>query len=203
MKLTRRFVLSSALALSAAPAFAQESEAPDLAPDMWIGAEDAPVTMVEYASFTCPHCRNFHMENWANLKTDYIDTGKVKFVSREVYFDQYGLWAAMLARCGGPSRYFGITDMLYKSQPDWSREKEAVVAADKLRKIGLVAGLDGAAIDQCFSDEPTALALIEAYQKNTQADDVTGTPTIFINGERSDARSWDQLKAALDAALDV
>ena len=86
--------------------------------DFALGAEDAPVKMVEYASFTCPHCAAFHDTVFKPLKADYIDTGKVRFEFREVYFDRYGLWAAMVARCGGEMRYFGITDILFQTQQD-------------------------------------------------------------------------------------
>ena len=68
--------------------------------DHVLGDPKAPITLIEYASFTCPHCANFHAKNFAKLKSEYIDTGKVNFTYREVYFDRYGLWAAMIARCG-------------------------------------------------------------------------------------------------------
>ena len=74
---------------------------------------DAPIKIVEYASFTCPHCARFHKEAYGRLKSEYIETGKVHFTMREVYFDRYGLWAALIARCGGDMKYFGIHDMLY------------------------------------------------------------------------------------------
>ena len=100
--------------MTATAAPAARSEAPGReVPDFGIGEADAPVTIVEYASFTCPHCAHFHDDVFKKLKADYIDTGKVQFVYREVYFDRYGLWAAMMARCGGEMRYFGITDMLF------------------------------------------------------------------------------------------
>ena len=105
---------------------AQAQEAPattaDLpaVPDMVLGNADAKVTLVEYASYTCPHCANFHAAVFKDLKRDYIDTGKVKFVYREVYFDRYGLWAAMIARCGGATRYFGINSMLFDGQKEWA-----------------------------------------------------------------------------------
>ena len=69
--------------------------------EMTIGAEDAPIEMIEYASYTCPHCGKFHTDVFKKLKQNYIDTGKVRFTYREVYFDRYGLWASMVARCGG------------------------------------------------------------------------------------------------------
>ena len=81
--------------------------------DMALGAEDAPVTIIEYASYTCPHCATFHAGPYKQLKADYIDTGKVRFIFREVYFDKYGLWASMIARCGGPEKFFGISDLIF------------------------------------------------------------------------------------------
>ena len=69
--------------------------------DIVLGDDNAPVTVIEYASFTCPHCASFHINTWPRFKAEYIDTGKVRFILREVYFDRYGLWASMVARCGG------------------------------------------------------------------------------------------------------
>ena len=77
--------------------------------EMVQGEADAPVEIIEYASYTCPHCASFHANQYPQLKANYIDTGKVRFVYREVYFDRFGLWASMLARCGGEMRFFGIT----------------------------------------------------------------------------------------------
>ena len=97
-----------------APAVSQDAATDTAAPAltyMAIGPADAKVTIVEYASFTCPHCAAFHTNVFKDLKKDYIDTGKVRFEFREVYFDRYGLWASMMARCGGGAvlwhhRYF-------------------------------------------------------------------------------------------------
>ncbi len=80
------------------------------------GQRRCAVKIVEYASFTCPHCANFHTDVFKQLKAEYIDTGKVHFTLREVYFDRYGLWAAMMARCGGEMKYFPITDILFSTQ---------------------------------------------------------------------------------------
>ena len=97
---------------------------------------DAPVEVVEYASFTCPHCANFHDTVYDQLKANYIDTGKIKFTYREVYFDKYGMWGSMIARCE-PTRFFGISDLLYDEQADWARAGSDGAIADALRKIGL------------------------------------------------------------------
>lgn len=170
--------------------------------EMTLGAEDAPVTLVEYASFTCPHCADFHERIFGRLKAEYIDTGKVKFVYRDVYFDRYGLWAAMLARCAGPEKFFGLTAMYYEQQDTWLRgaNSEAQIA-DNLRKINRIAGMDDATMEACLNDIDQAKTLTAWYQKNATADDVTGTPTLLINGEKHPNMTWADLKEILDAKL--
>ncbi len=170
--------------------------------EMVLGSADAPVTMMEYASFTCPHCRDFHNNVFNQLKTDYIDTGKVKFIYRDVYFDRYGLWASLIARCDGGMRFFGIADMLYEQQDQWLRNaKSEADIADNLRKLGKVAGLSGDTIEACLADEDKARTLAAWYQKNATADDVSGTPTLIINGEKYSNMSYAELKKILDKEL--
>ena len=111
-------------------AFAQDNAAASeidtsMIQDMTLGNPDAAVTVIEYASFTCPHCARFHMDAFKQLKSDFIDTGKINFVYREVYFDRFGLWAAIVARCGdgAENRFFGITEMVYEQQSTWARQE--------------------------------------------------------------------------------
>ena len=78
-----------------------QSADPSSIPDMILGDPEAPVEVIEYASYTCPHCASFHANQYKELKENYIDTGKIRFVYREVYFDRFGLWASMIARCSG------------------------------------------------------------------------------------------------------
>jgi len=169
--------------------------------EMVLGADDAPIKMTEYASFTCPHCASFHQSVFKNLKTDYIDTGKVQFTYRDVYFDQFGLWAAMIARCE-PTRFFGITEMLYDQQKSWIGDADPTGISDRLRKIGRIAGLDNEQMEACLSDEEQARSLVAWWQNNSQTDDVTGTPTLFIDGEKHSNMSYADLKQILDAKLE-
>jgi protein-disulfide isomerase len=169
--------------------------------DISIGEADAKIKIVEYASFTCPHCADFHTWNWAKLKADYIDTGKVHFTLREVYFDRYGLWAAMMARCGGDMRYYGIVDILYDTQKEWAASEDPNVVVANLKKIGRTAGMDDAALDVCMKDGATAQALIDQFETNFKADEVEGTPTIFINGVKHSNMQYEELKGVLDAEL--
>jgi protein-disulfide isomerase len=150
--------------------------------EMTMGAEDAPVEIVEYASFTCPHCRTFHKEVFPQLKAEYVDTGKVRFVYREVYFDRYGLWAGMVARCGGEQRYFGIVDIVYDEQAEWT-QGEPTDVVEALRRIGRTAGLTNEQLDACLSDGEKAQTLVAWYQQNAEEHGVNSTPTFVIDGQ--------------------
>jgi protein-disulfide isomerase len=170
-------------------------------PDMVLGAADAPVTLIEYASYTCPHCASFHDTVFKQLKSDYIDTGKVRFVYREVYFDRYGLWAAIVARCGGETRYFGINSMLFDQQKEWAASDDPAVVVENLKKIGRTAGMDDATLDACLKDNTMAQAMVAAYQTNATADAVEGTPTLIINGKKHGNMSYADLAKILDENL--
>lgn len=187
-------------------AFAQESENADIDTssivEMTMGPEDAPVTIVEYASFTCPHCARFHAEQFKKLKTEFIDSGDVHFIYRDVYFDRFGLWASMVARCGGPERFFGISDMIYEQQRDWiGSGQDPVEISDNLRRIGKVAGIDEAELDACLSDADKAQALVAWYQENAEADNVTSTPTLIINGEKYGNMNYGDLKEIIEGKI--
>jgi protein-disulfide isomerase len=201
MKITRRFGLMAALAMLAAPLAAQETTAPIAVKDFALGPADAKVQIVEYTSFTCPHCADFHENTFKPLKAEYIDKGLVRFEPREVYFDRYGLWAAMMARCGGELRYFGISDILYSTQRDWAASDDPNVVVANLKKIGLTAGMDGAVLDACMKDGAMAEALVAHFEKNFKADGVEGTPTLFINGTKHSNMSYADLKVIIDAEL--
>jgi len=169
--------------------------------EMTMGEETAPVTIIEYASYTCPHCKRFHKGPFKDLKAEYIDTGKVQFVYREVYFDRFGLWASMVARCGGEQRFFGITDLIYDQQSDWTQGAPADIA-ESLRTIGRTAGLNNEELDACFSDGEKAQNLVSWYEANAQADGVNSTPTFIINGQRYTNMSIAEFRRILDGQLE-
>jgi len=170
--------------------------------EMALGAEDAPVTVIEYASFTCPHCRNFHQNTFKQVKENYVDTGKVRFIYREVYFDRFGLWAGMVARCGGPEKYFGISGMIYDQQATWTKGENPGAIADNLVTIGKTAGLTGDEIDACLQNNDLAQAMIAVYQDNAERDGIKSTPSFLIDGELvTGDQSYDSFSAILDAKL--
>lgn len=181
---------------------AQESTGEDvIIEEMVIGSVDAPVEVIEYASYTCPHCATFHTEVFKELKADYVDTGKVKFVYREVYFDRYGLWGSIIARCGGQDRFFGITDLLYAQQSSWSRAGSEAAIADELRKIGRIAGLENDQLEACLSDGDKARSLIEWYQANAEEHGITSTPSFVIDGTIHSNMSYSEFREILDDRL--
>jgi protein-disulfide isomerase len=170
--------------------------------EMVQGNEDASVTLIEYASYTCPHCANFHEGPYKQLKADFIDTGKIKFVYREVYFDRYGLWASMVARCSGPDKFFGITDLIFKGQSDWTKAGGASEIVDELRKIGRLAGIENESLEACLQDGDKAQTLVAWYQENAQRDGVESTPSFLLNGEMIKNQPYGDLKTLIEAELD-
>jgi protein-disulfide isomerase len=191
-----------AMTLAAGPIIAQtEPATPIEVVDFGLGPIDAKVKIIEYASFTCPHCARFHSDVYPKLKTDYIDTGKIRFEYREVYFDRYGLWAGMIARCGGEMRYFGILDILFDTQKEWAGSDDPAAVAENLKKIGRTAGLEDAAMDACLQDKPMAEAMLAHYQTNFAADGIEGTPTFMINGTKHSNMAYDDMKSIIDAEL--
>jgi protein-disulfide isomerase len=186
----------------------QTTEAIDLSRvvEMSVGSPDAPVTIIEYSSFTCPHCASFNQGVYRQIYDTYIATGVVRMIKREVYFDAYGLWAALIARCGGPERYFGILEMIYQNQPAWVRptpaagQSEAEAVADALRAIGRRAGINDAELTACLSDRDMAVALMETYRINAERDQIRATPSFLINGQPFSNMSFEEFSAAIAAA---
>lgn len=188
------------LAAAETPAATAPAQAVEVK-DMVLGNAEAPVTFVEYASYTCPHCRNWHTNVFKELKRDYIDTGKIKFVYREVYFDRPGLWAAMVARCGGDMRYFGIQDMIYTDHQDWLGGTDPVQMVEGLRKIGLKAGLTNEQLDVCLKDGAMAQAMVTKFETDSKADNIDSTPSFIIDGKKYGNMAYPELKKILDEKL--
>lgn len=201
--LTRRaFAALTALAIVAAPAVAQDDqETAIVIPDMTLGSLDAPIEIIEYASYTCPHCAAFHENQFQQLKEQYIDTGKVRFTHREALFDRPALWGTMIARCGGEMRYWGISGLIYETQQDWIGDRSLAGIADRLRKLGLTAGLEPEQVDACMQDAEQAQAYVDWYEANRELHDVTATPTLIIDGENYSNMSFEDLAEVLDAKL--
>lgn len=211
--ITRRNVLTlTALGLAAVGATllpfggllssAAWAQGADAIQEITLGDPDAPVKVTEYASFTCPHCADFHKNTFPAFKRDYIDTGKVFFTYREVYFDRYGLWASMIARCAGPDRFFGISGIIFDELGEWARQDDPAMVAASLKRIGAQAGLSPEQADACLEDGEKAQALVSWYEANAAKDNIRSTPSFLIDGEmHSGNMSPEQIGALVDAAL--
>jgi protein-disulfide isomerase len=167
---------------------AMAQSAPDVAkpvslPDMALGPANAPVTITEYASMTCPHCSAFNETVFPKIKSEYIDTGKIRYVFREFPLDIKAAAGSMLSRCiakDDSGKYFAVTDMLFRQQNDWVLKN----TTETLARIGKQAGLSQQAVEDCLKDQGL-LDKIAADQKYaSEVLRVDSTPTFFVNGEK-------------------
>ena len=189
----------AATTAEAAPAISV-APTPALVDDLFLGEESAPLTIYEYASFTCPHCAAFHKDVFPTLKSEYIDTGKVRFAQRDVYFDQVGLWAGILARCDD-TKYYPVAGMLMDEQSEWLAADNGEALVANLRKIGAKAGMTAEQMDTCWNDTARVESLVATFQKTSTEDKIEGTPTFMIGGEQVPNQSWDDMKVIIDAKL--
>ena len=170
--------------------------------EMSKGNSNAPVVLVEYASLTCPACAAFHKNVYPQLNEEYIKTGKIKFIHREIYFDKAGLWAALTARCTNVvNHYFGMIDLLYSEQAKWSRSESSDKIVDALLKISAKSGIEKAKAISCLEDQEKALNLVNEFQIYVDKDAIESTPTFIINGKKYANRSYDELKKIIDKEL--
>ena len=169
--------------------------------DMSKGDPQAQVTIVEYASFTCPHCATFHRDVFPKLKEKFIDSGKVYFTYREVYFDAPGLWAGLLARCAGPEKYFGLVDLLYSKQDRWTAGSSEQEIIKNLAAIGSQAGMERKQIGECLRNEKKALSLVKAFQENSKNDGISSTPSFVINGKLYKNIGYAELETEIENLL--
>jgi protein-disulfide isomerase len=155
---------------------------PQSLPDMGLGPANATVTITEYASMTCPHCANFSETVFPKIKSEYIDSGKVRYVFREFPLDLKAAAGSMLARCiakDDAPKYFAVIDLLFKQQSEWVMKN----TTETLTRIGKQAGLTQQAVEDCLKDQ-ALLDKIAADQKfANEVLKVNSTPTFFINGE--------------------
>ena len=190
-------LLAIVISLAAVRSTAQESGYVE----MTLGNPSAEVVLTEYASFSCPHCRTFHEAVYPKIKQEFIDTGKILFRFREVHFSRPDLWAGIVARCGGPEKYFGIVDIIFDQQPVWSREVNAAEIAGQLMAIGRAAGISDEGLRACLQDAENAKALHDASRGFVEQDGVNSTPSFTINGELHRNMPYDALKGLIEDAL--
>ncbi len=191
--------LGAALAGAAVPAFAHHGGEASPVAEMVLGAADAPVTIIEYSSLTCPHCASFHRDTLPRIKANYIDTGKARLVYRDFPFDQGALFAAAVARCAGPDRYFGFIEVLFRTQTTWAAAPDTVEA---LARIGRLGGMKRAAIDACVANQALLDSILASRVTGATEFNVTSTPTFIINGEKLvGAQPYERFEEILERML--
>ena len=176
----------------------------DDGPGVQRGAADAPVTMIEYASITCSHCRDFHKDVLsAGVTEDYVGTGKVKLIFREFPLNQIDIAGFAIARCAGEDKYFDVLDTFFEDQDAVIQAAQDGTVLEKLKEVGASFGLSEGAVDTCIEDSDVRRQ-IAASAEAGQADGVNSTPTIFLNGVRQEtieSRSLDGMSSILDGLL--
>jgi protein-disulfide isomerase len=150
-------------------------------PDNFAGNADAPITIVEYSSMTCPHCAAFHKEVLPELKTKYIDTGKVKYIVREFPLDNVAVTAAMLARCVEPAKYMEFVDLLYSRQEAWAFKDQPL---PELQKFAKQIGFTEDRFNQCIADQKSLEYINWVRDRGSKEFKVRATPSFFVNGVR-------------------
>jgi len=166
------------------PAFAQASEEEVMSPgplgEKTQGDPKAPVTLIEYAAVTCPHCADFFMHQYPEIKSKYIDTGKVHFIFREFPLNALDMAGFMLARCAGDDKYFPIVDTLFEKQKEWVVQKPL----EPLMAIAKQAGFTKETFESCLTNHQVEDGLKWVRERAAGQLGVSGTPTFFINGKR-------------------
>jgi protein-disulfide isomerase len=197
-------VAGTALAVAgiATPALAvdlAELNKPPALGEMAIGADEgAKVTIIEYASATCPHCAAFHKEAYGKLKTEYIDTKKIRFIFREFPLNDPALAAFMIARAAPKESYFPLIDIYFDTLQTWAGGQNWV---EGLFNIAKQAGFTREKFDATLKDTALAKGIIDIRDAGAKFG-VNGTPTFFVNGEIFDGeRTFESFKAKIDPML--
>ena len=164
------------------------------------GEPDAPVTIIEYASMTCPHCAAFHKNSYPKIKQTYIDTGKARLIFREFPLDKLAAATSMLARCVDDDRFFAFIDILFAQQRNWARENPL----EPLRKFAKQAGLSDEAFDKCLSNQELLDGIVWIKDRGSSEFNVNGTPSFFVNGEfvsAQQAQDFDEFSQIVEKHL--
>ena len=206
MHIDRRTLMLGSIALFGAAALARPGLAaidlaklnePSAIGEMALGPENAKVTVIEYASASCPHCANFYKTTFQDLKKQYIDTGKIRFVFREFPHNDAALAAFMIARCAPKDRYFPLIDTYFATQDTWLKNP-----AEGLFKIAQLAGFTKGSFDACLKNEEVAKGILAVRDKAESEFGVEGIPTFFVNGQVINGEaSLEEFKKIIDPQL--
>ena len=188
--------LAAIAPLSAMAGIASNEEATE---EKVIGSEKAPVTMIEYASLGCHHCAAFHQDTYPKIKKEYIDTGKLRMIFRDFPLGTPALAAAMVARCSGPSRYFGFVDLLFRSQAQWSRSDDVIAELTKVARFG---GMSGTDVQACLQNQYLLNSIQAGAKKAQEEHKIRSTPSFVIGDETiPGAADFEEFSRIIEKAL--
>jgi protein-disulfide isomerase len=174
-------------------------QADGLLPEAVQGSATAPLTVIEYASLTCPHCAAFQRETLPSVKTDYVETGKVKLIYRDFPLDNLAMGAALLAHCSGPDRYFGFVEILFRSQTTWVMAQNP---RQELIKVARLANMSNDQAEACLADDKLLKAIQERAKTASEKFGVDSTPTFFVGNRKvSGEIPYADFKKILDAEM--
>jgi protein-disulfide isomerase len=166
--------------------------------DIVLGSEKAPVTIIEYASMTCPHCAHFSTTTFPELKQRYIDSGKVRFIFREFPLDALAAAGFMLARCAGNDKFMAVVETLFAKQSEWLVQKPI----EPLKAIARQLGFTEQSFDQCLANQKVLDGIQAVRDRAVEKFGVNSTPTFFINGKRlTGDQSMDAMAKMIDPYL--
>ena len=167
--------------------------------DRVLGNPDAKVTMIEYASMTCPHCANFHTKILPSIKKEYIDTGKVKFIYRDFPLDQFALAAAMMARCSNKDRYFAVIDIIFRTQRNWRSNPNP---REAIAQIGKIVGMSAETYASCVGNKVIYEGMMKMRKEAVDKYKVQSTPSFVVNEKSvNGGLPLPELRKVLDAAV--
>lgn len=179
----RRFIpalVAITILWMAGPATAGVASMEQALSEMSIGKADAPVTIYEYSSLTCPHCAAFHKDTLPALKEKYIDTGKVRLVYHDFPLGNLALAGSMLARCAGPEKYSNLVEIMFQTQATWSRSQNPMAELEKLGRLG---GMSPDDLQTCLSNEDLAKTLQGRAQEASSKYEINSTPSFRIGDQ--------------------
>ena len=167
--------------------------------DRFVGKEDAPIQVIEYASMTCGHCAAFEKSTYPQIKENYIDTGKVRFVMRPMPWDNRALAVSLIAMCAPRDQYENFVSAFFSTQTQWATSKTFLEDVKKIARLG---GMDGDMVEKCVADPDLRKVVDAGIEMGTKTLEVQATPTFFINGEKVEgALPYAELANYLDEML--
>ncbi len=165
--------------------------------DRVIGDPAAPITIIEYASLTCPHCANFHADTLPQLEKEWIETGKAKLIYRDYPLDRYAASASMIARCAPTDKYFTFLNAFFAQQKNWSRAEDPVKVLTQLAGLG---GMSKEDVDACLANEALQDGILQMRLEGQMEYDVNSTPSFVIDGKKVANLPYEDLNELLENA---